>query len=680
MLTVFHTERGFSLDGGDAVLHIAPAKIELGGREYTLEARVEGHTVLSVGHGLSVTDTVSDLGGGLFRIDRTLENVGVGTLCFKDILEIRTAFVPTKYLIPCVNYNGNPGCKAHTPMGLERDGEPWVFAYDRTGIPACTLTEDKQLGAALFASDCDAASLRASCSMFANADGSMTQRILRPVTEAPYTYSGKDILTERYDEYLTLAPGARFASTSYAFACVPMYENYAAANLLDCAADVFDLACTPCLTPEETWKLGIDYAKALLYEYEGHTLIITHFASRLFRSQHGAALTPEEMERRMKDPYYTELGRFDERFEMGWADQGLLNARMLAVDAVRRGDRALLDTAIGIFDAWAEKQQENGLLYSQFQQYYVKETYDFAVPDVCNFGWGAAEMARMYTFLAENGIDKPAYKQFAVRLCDFFVAHFSPKYGFGKSWTLDGACVMENGSIGGFMLTGLMETYRITGDRRYLELAARGSDFYFARDLDRFVCSAGALDCQSIDKETAYPFITSSLMLYEDTKDTKYLDRAKKAAYYFLSWAFHYDVLYGADSEFTAYGYHTKGGTAISTEHHAIDAWGAAAVPALLRLAKYTGDDRFAKRAHALWANAVQGITSTAQMRIHGTVRPLGSQNEGFFQCRWTKYRPTCEERGHYNDCLCAWAGAYRMMALDDLARSFGAAGIENLR
>ena len=131
-------------------------------------------------------------------------------------------------------------------------------------------------------------------------------------------------------------------------------------------------------------------------------------------------------------------------------------------------------------------------------------------------------------------------------------------------------------------------------------------------------------------------------------------------------------MLYGADSEFTKYGYHTKGGTAISTEHHAIDAWGAAAVSDFLLLARYTGDNRWEKRAHAMWANAVQGITASADERIHGQARPLGSQNEGFFQCRWTKYRPTCEERGHYNDCLCAWSGAYRMMALDNLSRVLG--------
>lgn len=659
MLSIQYTNGVFAIGDGekDAVCFFPSAKIELiGGKEIAIENFEQ----------LTVSDTCTDEGNGLFKVVRVLKNVSDGNITFRDIFEVHTAFVPARYLIPCVNYNGNDGCRENTPTGLTRDGQPWIFAYDRMGIPSCTLCENKNIGTALFASDCDESSLRSACALIENADGTITQRIYHPVVEAPYSYSSKNILTERYDEYITLEPGETFTATMYVYACVPMYENYAAANLLDCAAEVFDLDRDTCLAPGEVWDLGIEFAKALLYDYKGHKMIITHFAPRLFRSQHGAAVTGEEMARRMQDPYYTELGRFDERFEMGWADQGLLNTRMLAADAIERGDKEMLNIAIGIFESWADKQQENGLLYSQFQQYYAEETYDFATPDVCNFGWGAAEMSRMYTLLKENGIDQPKFRDFAVKLCDFFCEHYSEEYGFGKSWTLDGECVMQSGSIGGFMLLGMLETYRVSGDKKYLDTAIKASDFYFGRDLDNFVCSAGALDCQSIDKETAYPFINASIILYEETGDNKYLDRAKKAAYYFFSWAFHYNVLYPKESEFTEYGYSTKGGTAISTEHHAIDSWGSAAVTGFLQLAHYTGDERWKKRAHAMWANAIQGIASPEKRIFHGQERPLGSQNEGFFHCRWTKYRPTCEERGHYNDCLCAWAGAYRMMTLFD--------------
>lgn len=676
MLSILYQNQRFTLGEGEtgAVLTFMPASAMFGNKETVGEicAQTENSITTKLG-GLLFTDEILPQKDGLFKVVRTVKNCKNKDITYADIFSIKTAFVPTRYLIPCVNYNGNDGCKENTPRGLTRDGEPWIFAYDREGIPSCSLCENKDFGTALFASDRDRVSLRSSVSLVKSTDGRFVQKIYHPVIEAPLTYSSKNILTAPYEESITLGAGEVLTEVMYVFACVPMYENYAAANLLDCAADLFDFEQKPWLTPGKTWELSIAFAKSLLYDYKGHKMIITHFAPRLFRSQHGAAITPEEMKRRMSDPYYTELGRFDERFEMGWADQGLLNARMLAVDADKRGDKEMLDTAVGIFESFAKKQQENGLMYSQFQQYYVKETYDFATPDVCNFGWGTAEMARMYTFLKSIGIDKPEFLRFATRLCDFFCAHFSDEYGFGKSWTLEGKCVMKNGSIGGFMLTGLMETYRITKNPLYLETAKRASDFYYARDLDNFVCSAGALDCQSIDKETAYPFIASSLMLFEETHEPLYLDRAKKAAYYFFSWAFHYDVLYPAESEFTQYGYHTAGGTAVSTEHHTIDAWGAAAVTDFFLLARYTGDARWAKRARAMWANAIQGITASDTQKIHGVVRPLGSQNEGFFQCRWTKYRPTCEERGHFNDCLCAWSGAYRMMALDAQSRILGA-------
>lgn len=140
----------------------------------------------------------------------------------------------------------------------------------------------------------------------------------------------------------------------------------------------------------------------------------------------------------------------------------------------------------------------------------------------------------------------------------------------------------------------------------------------------------------------------------------------EKAAYYFTSWMFFFDGVYGAKTDFAKYGYHTTGGTSVSAEHTVIDSWGSIMPPDLFELAELTGNDNWRTVARLMWANAIQGITTDSTQLVHGQQRPVGGQNEGFFQARFTKYRPVIEA-GYWNDCLPAWVGAYRMWTVDRL-------------
>ncbi|MBQ1935049.1 MAG: hypothetical protein II370_08635, partial [Clostridia bacterium] len=231
---------------------------------------------------LLIRDEIKGAGYGNYAITRTIKNVGTATAEFKDIVAVRDTFYGEKYLIPCILYNGNEHGSSNTPKSLEIDGEPWVFAYDRMGIPSCTLTENDFCGLALFASDKDALSLTSSCSLVKRGDF-YTHRIYRPVTEAPYTYSSKNIMTERYDTYHTLEAGAEMTHTSYVCVMKPKYKKYAALNLIERVMGIFKPTFDPHLSPEKVFELGIDYANALLYPYNGKKLIITHYAPRLFR-------------------------------------------------------------------------------------------------------------------------------------------------------------------------------------------------------------------------------------------------------------------------------------------------------------------------------------------------------------------------------------------------------------
>ena len=86
--------------------------------------------------------------GDVWRVSATARNDGATNVTFKLVLAAEPGFPATRYLIPGVNYNGNGFVRKmwnslDIPTGWEKDGEPWVFAYDRCGIPSCTVSENE---------------------------------------------------------------------------------------------------------------------------------------------------------------------------------------------------------------------------------------------------------------------------------------------------------------------------------------------------------------------------------------------------------------------------------------------------------------------------------------------------------------------------------------------------------
>ena len=654
-------------------------------------------------------ERVEDLGGGAFAVTRTVENVGTAPVSFRDELRVRDCFEATRYLIPCVNYDGNGAAEAAAtpiPTGLSREGEPWRFSYERTGIPGCTLTENDEVGLALFAAADTLESLVCACGLEPSSDPSVSSAssvarassnprssgrrldhvLVRPVVEAPLTYEAKGVFGPRHESAVTLAPGERFTATSFVCVCRPKWPNYAFATLAGQALRLLRPRLEPCMDDAEAFDLGIRFIHSLLYPYKGRWLVCEHVVNRMAHDCSAMRISREEMAERMKWEYWTDLGTWCETFEVGWAGQNFLNARMLAVRALGFAaaapaaapggsgaqppsipDPPLLEKAIGIFDAFVATQRPNGLLHRCYNDNFLEGALEKRPTDVCNMGWAAAEAVRMARLLRAHGIERPEYVDFASRICDFFVTRWSDADGFGKRWRVDGTPLERDGTIGGFLVPALTELYDETGERRWLDAALRASDFYFARDLDRFLCTAGAIDCQCIDKETAWPLVFGSLALYRITGDGTHLERSEKAAWYFLSWMFFFDTVAAPESDFAKYGYRTTGGTAVSIEHQCIDPWGAIIVPDLLELADATGNDDFRTFARLTWANALQGITRRLGDFFHDRQRPIGSQNEGFFQARYNKYRPVVEP-GYFNDVLAPWPSAFRMWTVVRLA------------
>lgn len=673
--------------GENAYCRILPPVLVLDGEEVKGSVEFSGaDTQKSIVNGMAVMDTIEPQDGELFKIRRTVTNQNEFPVRFKSIFEVNTSFQPMHFVFPGFHYDTSH-CQIPvragkilassskeqrenemhgTPTGLDIDGEPWIFAYDREGIPSASVSEDDTHVLALFASDENEDSLKSSASIAKGDDGTFRHRIFHPISEMPYTYAQKNSLEAPYETYYTLSGGESASFSMYLFVGEPKYPYYGTASLMEACGRVFPFRQKPKLTPEDVWRLGIEFFRFLQRDDDGVPMFAGHYSDKLFSLMHSGRLRGEALAEAMKDPENHKM-YLSENYEIGWAGQVAMIARLFALNGFQNHCDKDVEIAEKCLDGFVSTQMENGLLCPNYHQ--KKPEDQRRRPDSCNMGWAMCELMRSYRLFRSHGIIKQNYYDFSVKLAEFALQTYNEAYGFAKTWQMDGTPLSTEGSIGGFMIMGLCEAHRETKDPRYLDAIIRAMDFYYTRDLDYFVCTAGALDCACVDKETAYPFFESALYVYELTGEKIWLERAEKAAYYFFSWMFFYDCLYDSDADFTKYGYHTTGGTLISAEHSAIDPWGALMVEGMFRLWHLTGNDNYKTWAKMTWWNALLGIATEDTPEIHGIKRPLGSQNEGFFHCRWTKYRPTCEERGHYNNHLVSWMGAWRIYTLAHLPK-----------
>lgn len=628
----------WSREDQNAVINLLPPVYVEDGKEYQMELFKDTENKRIYENKDYVVElTIEQKDDNLFYFRRIWKNKSGITRRIQTSFRVESCFQPEKYLIPCVNFNGNDFGQGSEPKGLEKDGKKWIFAYDREAIPSCTLVENASYACALFASDEDAASLESSCSIFRNGDR-FCQELIHPVIEAPLTYAYRDRYEPAYETFVAIEPQESFVCGMYLCISRPRWKNFGICDTLDKALTILGKNCNPpTADKKKIWEDSITFAKSLITEYKGKKGFIIGF---LPDGNGGFAY------------------REDSCFELGWCGQNVLLSRMLIEDAIRNGHKENLELALEILDTRVKYcVAETGLLAAQLRDY---ENLMETASDTCNMGYGAYELLRTYERLLTIHIDKKEYFQAAKGLCDFFCEAFSDDYGFGKLWRHDGVCLDEKGSIGAFVICPLAKLYQMTKERKYLEAADRALEFYMEESLNQFSCTAGALDTCCVDKETSFPFLASAILLYEGTNEKKYLEYGKKAAYYFTSWMFHYQPVYKKESEVATYQVCIKGLTSVSAQHHHLDMYAGIVVPYMRKLARYTGEEQWNQRAEWMLDAALQYI-GDGELVIHDVKRPVGSQNEALFQCRWSF---DGSEKGKLNDWLVAWPCAFRLSAL----------------
>ncbi|MBN2445802.1 MAG: hypothetical protein JXO22_03705 [Phycisphaerae bacterium] len=578
-------------------------------------------------------DDIRDLGDGVFEWTRTITlGSGASPRPVRLTLDFVAAHNPTFSLIPAISYNGNPWGTGREPKGFTQDGEPWSFAFHRSAVPGGTYSEGPRWAVALWATG-STPPRGGSCSLIPD-ENHTTHRLIWPEEERPRTYTNRDKYGPPCIETMTLQPGESMTATAHVFAAPVQQPRTAWQRWIDACWSRVEHDAPPLHSADELWALGVHFARERLWAEEG---VFRGFSIGLLHNEQG---------------WYQ---RTSHKYEIGWAGQNASLACALLEDHLRTGDQASLDKGLATLDTWVQHGRfPCGLVYAV-----IDPVLDGSAPgwlDACNMGNAVECYLEAYELARQCGKDKPEYRELALGICDFMLKTQQPDGRYGRAWSADGKRISPDGTIGCFIVPAMIAAHRATGRREYLESAARAYRAYYGGLAKHAFTTAGALDTDCIDKESAWPLMDAGLALFDITGDEFYVDAAEDAAYYTATWQYCHSVPVSPNSMFADMAYDSFGGTAVSTQHHHVDPYGVRFVPVYLRLAELRNNSLWAKRARALWRNGMMGV-SDGTLKLRGVVLPRGGQCEGYFQTRWVS-------QGNCSLWLVAWPTAFRLEVL----------------
>lgn len=625
---------------------------------------------------------------------------------FKLVLCAEPGIKATRYLIPGVLYNGNEfvgdfilsdgrAFATVMPNGWEKEGEPWIFAGDRSSIPGCTISENKRKAFGLFASDADPNSITGSASLEKLPDGSFRHLIYWPMTEAPVSYTDKRKFTDRYDQFITLAPGESYTVDAYACLGRPKWKNYGYSVVFPVAWKHLNHETKAQKTIQETVRLDrafMDWTRRRNEEgswFGGgqNDKMFTMGYMNINRSKEGYTLEDYEKDLTLnrwsnddvEKSKHLAPGEYIEGAgtrDIGFASQCFQRARLTLEYALKDGDAEGVRFGCEVFRSWIRVRQQESGFFRRGTPPVPGKTFT----DASEVGWAIGELARTAMFLRSHsaevsalGIDANEYadefEQSSARVVKALLASLPGDGGLGSQWDFaTGELINAAGDCGGFVLMGLVRYWALTKDKEVKKAIDSAFEYYFSRDIDRYECNGGAMDCSSVDREGIQPFFSAAVEMWKMTIGRKYLNYARKAGWYFLSWVYLQNPTYGPDLDLSIYNWRPAGATIVGTEHAALDDYGDLLISELFTLSKVDRNPMWKEVAALMWRNGTQGFADENRDIWHSLERPVGSKNEAWFQTRWSKYRTGENKRGSLNDHLMTWGGTYRLASLQELS------------
>ncbi len=598
--------------------------------------------------GWEVSEQLNRISSDLFEWRRSWTNTANATADADFRMEAETAYSPEFTLIPAISYDGNPEYGRNAPKGLGADGVPWQFSAYRSSLPAGNYSEGGGWSVFVFVST-RRPSLDCGFSLV-EGQGRLVHRLMWPERD-----NLRSRMSSGFRETLRIEPGQSFETVAYVVIRPASEKRRAWRGGLDHAWRQNRHVVKAWFPPKQLWALGAQFGRETLWydgsDYTGFVLGVNYTNGKW---------VPEP----------------SIRFEIGWCGQGAAWGTLLLQDYIWNKNPDSLAKAEKALDFYAENGRlPCGLIYTHYnmklgaRRWSVHNQTYLGRPakpgekyvDTCNLGHAGYQYLVASELAEKCGMHKPLWRQIGMDMCNFFVDHVLPDGTFGKAWSLEGECLAPGNTTGAHILWPMLKAYRMTKDRRYLDAARRAHKVYMERDMDKVICTSGAIDADTIDKEAGLPLLFAALDLYEITGEKTYLRDAELAGYYLATWQWHYTVPFDPKSPALEIRYDTFAGTSITVMAQGQDPWGELIALGWLRLGAALKQDIWRDRAVQCFNQGTIGM-SDGNLVLKGAKRPAGGQNEGFMM----RLRTEDGRRlvGDYNTWLVSWPNAFRMVTL----------------
>ncbi|MEV0146104.1 MULTISPECIES: hypothetical protein [unclassified Nonomuraea] len=222
-----------------------------------------------------------------------------------------------------------------------------------------------------------------------------------------------------------------------------------------------------------------------------------------------------------------------------------------------------------------------------------------------------------------------------------------------------GEVLSWSGASGLTWVAALAEAEDLDDDGRYLRAAERAGDYYTSFVDAEFIYGAPEDVDLAPTSEDGYAAVMAYMALHRRTGHARWLDLARRAADWMLTFRYSYNVRFGPRTPLGAYGFATRGGDQASPSNQHLHAYGLVCTAELLELAGALGDPFYAERAYET-LDCFRQLLPAADGDLNGY--------RGMITERY--YQTACfQPKGMYLTLSHAWSAGVLLLACEQVLR-----------